>query len=73
MIYKIETTKEEKDIIEKFANNKNIFPEEAFKTALFDRIEDENDKKVFMQFETEKAKGNIKTYSHEEVWKILDL
>ena len=73
MSYSIRMTKEEKDIAENYAKINNISLAEAFKRALFDRIEDEYDMKVFDEYEEEKAKGNVKTYSHEEVWKELGL
>jgi len=46
---------------------------EAFKNALFERIEDEYDMKVFAEYEVDKAKGNIKTYCHEEIWEEFGL
>ena len=56
MSYSIRMTKEEKDIAENYAKINNISLAEAFKRALFDRIEDEYDMKVFAEYEEEKAK-----------------
>ena len=45
---------------------------EAFKKALFERIEDEYDVTLFEQAMDEYNKNPV-TYSHEEVRKMLDL
>lgn len=73
MSYSIRMTAEEKSIAERYAKLNNISLAEAFKRALFNAIEDEYDMKVFSEYEAEKAKGNIKTYSHEEVWSEFGL
>ena len=69
MSYSIRMTAEERTIAENYAKLHCISLAEAFKNALFERIEDEYDMKVFADYEADKAKGKIKTYSHEEVWK----
>ncbi len=69
MSYSIRMTAEERNIAESYAKLHNISLAEAFKSALFAHIEDEYDMKVFADYEADKAKGKIKTYSHEEVWK----
>ena len=73
MSYSIRMTAEERDIAENYAKLHSISLAEAFKNALFERIEDEYDMRVFADYEAAKAKGKIKTYTHEEVWKEFDL
>ena len=43
------------------------------KKIVFERLEDEYDLKVFEEYEKEKASGNLKTYTHEEVWEKLGI
>ncbi len=73
MSYSIRMTAEERNIAESYAKLHNISLAEAFKNALFAHIEDEYDMRVFANYEADKAKGKIKTYSHEEVWKEFGL
>lgn len=73
MSYSIRMTAEERTIAENYAKLHGISLAEAFKKALFDHIEDEYDMKVFADYEADKAKGKIKTYTHEEVWKEFGL
>ena len=73
MSYSIRMTDEEKHLAESYAKLHHISLAEAFKRALFSAIEDEYDMKVFAAYEAEKAKGKVKTYSHEEVWKEFEL
>ena len=46
---------------------------DAIKEAFFEKLEDEYDLKVIREYEAEKAKGNIKYYSLDEVEKELGL
>lgn len=73
MSYSIRMTAEERTIAENYAKMHGISLAEAFKIALFERIEDEYDMKVFADYEADKEKGKIKTYSHEDVWKEFGL
>lgn len=73
MSYSIRMTTEERAMAESFAKLHNESLAEAFKNALFEKIENEYDMKVFDDYEKAKAKGNIKTYSHDEVWKEFGL
>ncbi len=72
MSYSIRMTAEERDIAENYAKLHSMSLAEAFKNALFARIEDEYDMKVFANYEADKAKGKIKTYSHDEAWKMIE-
>ena len=73
MSYSIRMTAEEKRIAENYAKLHRISLAEAFKRALFHTIEDEYDLKFFEEYEAEKATGNLRTHSHEDVWKEFDL
>ena len=72
MNYSIRLTTEERTLAENYALRHAIPLDEAFKQALFERIEDEHDIIVVKEAYKEYAE-NPKTYSHEEVKKILDL
>ena len=66
-------TADERDLAESYARLHGISLAEAFKKALFERIEDEYDMRVFSEYEAKKSKGKVKTYAHEEVWKEFGL
>jgi predicted DNA-binding protein len=72
MAFSIRLTEEERHLAESYAKLHSFSLSEAFKRALFEKIEDEYD----IAFAEEAYKdhlNNPKTYSHEEVRKILDL
>lgn len=52
-------------------NNKSL--SEVIRNTMLERIEDEYDLKVFEEYEEKKAAGEVKTYTHDEVWKELGL
>ena len=52
-------------------NNRSL--SEVIRNTMLERIEDEYDLKVFAEYEEEKAAGEVKTYTHEEVWRELGL
>ena len=68
MSFSIRMTEEEHALASHYAKVHRISLGEAFKQALFDRIEDEYDMKVIAEYEEAKKQGKVKTYSHEEVW-----
>ncbi len=72
MAFSIRLTKEEKALAESYAKLNAISVGEAFKRALFERIEDEYDIIVAEEAYQEYLE-NPKTYSHEELKEILDL
>ena len=64
---------EELNIFKSYAKINNKSLSEIIRSTLLERIEDEYDMKVFAEYEKEKTKGKVKTYSHEEVWTELGL
>ena len=70
--FSIRLSKEEKLLAESYAKLHSLSLGEAFKRALFERIEDEYDITVAEDAYREYLE-NSKTYSHEEVKGILGL
>ncbi|MGN1306396.1 MAG: type II toxin-antitoxin system RelB family antitoxin [Faecousia sp.] len=72
MSFSIRLTAEEKALVESYAKLHSLSLGEAFKKALFDKIEEEYDIAVADEAYKEYL-ANPKTYSHEEVKDILGL
>lgn len=64
---------EELNIIKSYAKINNKSLSAVIRSIVLEHIEGEYDLQVFAEYEKEKAKGNVKTYSHEEVWAKLGL
>ena len=73
MAFSIRLTEQERELAESYAKLHSISVGEAFKQALFERIEDEYDLKVFEEAYAENEKIGRKTKPIEELWKELDL
>ena len=72
MVISIRMTEDEKQLAESYAKLHGMSLSEAIKRALFERIEDEYDIAVAEAALREYEK-DPKTYSHEEIMKMLDL
>ena len=72
MAFSIRLTKEERLLAESYAKLHSMSLAEAFKRALFERIEDEYDIAVAGEAYQEYL-ANPKTYTHEEVKGLLGL
>ena len=72
MIVSIRMTAEEKNLAESYAKLNGRTLSDAMKRAFFEKIEDEYDIALADQALREYEK-NPKTYTHEEIKKILDL
>ena len=72
MSFSIRLTTEEKTLAESYAKLHSLSLGEAFKKALFDKIEEEYDIAVADEAYKDYL-ANPKTYSHEEVKDILGL
>ncbi len=72
MSFSIRLSKEEKLLAESYAKLHSLSLGEAFKKALFEKIEDEYDVTVANDAYQEYVE-NPKTYSHEEVKEMLGL
>ena len=69
----LRVTDQEKSWMESYAKVHGINLSDAIKEAFFEKLENEYDLKIIKDYEEEKAKGNMKYYSHEEVKKELGL
>lgn len=73
MAFSIRLTEEEKSLAESYAKIHAMSLGEAFKRALFERIEDEYDVTVGREAYDEYAKNGKKRRPISELWKELDL
>ena len=73
MSFSIRLTTEEKSLAESYAKLHSMSLGEAFKKALFERIEDEYDIAVANEAYDEYVKGGRKSKPISELWKELDL
>ena len=72
MAFSIRLSDEEKHLAESYAKLHSMYVGEAFKRALFEKIEDEYDIAIANEAYREYLK-DPKTYSHEEVGEMLGL
>lgn len=72
MAFSIRLTEDEKHLAESYAKLHSLSVGEAFKKALFEKIEDEYDITVADEAYREYLE-NPKTYTHEEARKLLGL
>ena len=73
MSFSIRLTDEEKALAESYAKLHSISVGEAFKRALFEKIEDEYDITVANEAYDEYVKGGKKSRPVSELWKELDI
>ena len=73
MSFSIRLTDEEKALAESYAKLHSISVGEAFKRALFEKIEDEYDVTVANEAYDEYVKGGKKSRPVSELWKELDI
>ncbi len=73
MSFSIRLTAEEKKLAESYAKIHAISLGEAFKQALFERIEDEYDVSVAKDAYDEYVENGCKSRPVSELWKELDL
>jgi predicted DNA-binding protein len=67
----LRVTEEEKGWIEGYAKLQGASVSDAIKEAFFEKLEDEYDLKVALEHEKEKAAGNMKYYTLDEVKEML--
>ena len=70
MIISVRLSDEEMAIVDSYAKNHSMTVEEAFKTALFDKIDEDYDRAV-SDFAFEKYEANRDSVSHEDAWKEI--
>ena len=73
MAFSIRLTDEERMLAESYAKLNALTLGEAFKRALFEKIQDEYDVTVAAEAYDEYAKGGRKSRPVGELWKELDL
>ena len=73
MSFSIRLTEQEKNLAESYARLHSVSLGEAFKQALFERIEDEYDVTVVQDAYKEYVEGGRKSRPISELWRELDL
>ena len=73
MAFSIRLTEHEKKIAESYARLHSMSLGEAFKKALFEKIEDEYDISIFEEAYKEYLQEGMKNRPIEELWQELDL
>ena len=73
MAFSIRLTEEERNLADSYAKLHSVSMGEAFKRALFERIEDEYDVAVANEAYDEYLKSGQKSRSIGELWKDVDL
>lgn len=73
MAFSIRLTDEEKSLAESYARLHSISLAEAFKRALFEKIEDEYDIAIAKEAYDDYVKSGKKSQPISELWKELDL
>lgn len=73
MAFSIRLTENEKHLADSYAKMHSMSIGEAFKRALFEKIEDEYDIAVYEEAYKEYVDSGMKSAPIEELWKELDL
>ncbi len=73
MAFSIRLTEQEKELAESYAKLHSMSLGEAFKRALFEKIEDEYDIAIADEAYNEYLKSGKKSVPIEQLWKELDL
>ena len=73
MSFSIRLTEQERNIADSYARLHSMSLSEAFKQALFEKIEDEYDVVVYEEAYAEYEKGGKKSSPIEELWEELEL
>ena len=73
MSFSIRLSEDEKRLADSYAKLHAMSLSEAFKRALFEKIEDEYDIAIANEAHEDYVKGGMKTRSIEELWEELDL
>ena len=73
MAFSIRLTEDEKSLAESYARLHSVSLAEAFKRALFEKIEDEYDITVGKEAYNDYVKNGKKSRPISELWKELDL
>ena len=73
MAFSIRLTENEKRLADSYAKMHSMSVGEAFKRALFEKIEDEYDIAVYEEAYKEYVDSGMKSAPIEELWKELDL
>jgi hypothetical protein len=73
MSFSIRLTNEEKNLAESYAKLHSLSIGEAFKKALFEKIEDEYDLAIAEEAYVEYVRDGMKSTPIEKLWEDLDL
>ncbi|MCL2140151.1 MAG: DUF6290 family protein [Dehalococcoidia bacterium] len=69
----LRVSEEEKRWMEGYAKVQGVNLSDAVKDAFFEKLEDEYDLRMIREHEAEKAKGNMKYYTHDEIMREFRL
>lgn len=72
-VISLRVSEEELNVFKGYAKINNKSLSETIKSVMFERIEDEYDRQIFMEYEKEKEAGSLKTRPIDELWKELEL
>lgn len=73
MAFSIRLTEEERKLADSYAKLHSLSMGEAFKRALFEKIEDEYDVTIANEAYNDYVKDGMKSRPIDELWKELDL
>ena len=69
----LRVTEEERNAMENYAKLQGIGLSEAIKNVFFQMLEDEFDFQRIQEHKEKKARGEVKSYTHEEIKRELGL
>lgn len=72
-IISIRVNDEEKKMLDSASKVYGCKVSSMIKRIVFEKLENDYDLKIFEEYEKDKANGTLKTYTHEETWKMLGL
>ena len=68
MSFSIRLTTQERALVDSYAKLHSMSVGDAFKQALFEKIEEEYDLQAVKEYESAKANGEVILVDHEEFW-----
>lgn len=67
-MFSLRLSSEDERLIRNYASYNNLTVSEFLRMAALEHIENEYDLQALKEYEARKAAGEVKLYSHEEVW-----
>ena len=72
-VISIRVNDDEKKILDSASKAYGCKVSSMIKKIVFEKLENDYDLKVFEEYEKDKVNSTLKTYTHEDAWKMLDL